>query len=219
MRPARFPLLLGALAAGVLAAQEPPALLQITIETIKPGSEAQYGAIEERLAEMCARRGCPNDYLALESTTTPTQVWWFTMYATQADIARIALAYERDADLLRELRELSNLKRELTDAPVNHLAAHQPELGDASRWRIGELRFAAVAVTAAGSAPGSRIGTVFDEPEGGSRFTVIGAATRAEADAAAASLGTDALVFEVRPSWSKPAAAWVGANPELWARR
>ena len=219
MRPSRVSLLLGTLAAGALSAQEPPALLQITVETIKPGSEAQYGAIEERLAEMCARRGCPNDYLALESTTSPTQVWWFTMYATQADIARIALAYQRDADLLHELRELSTLKSALTDVPVNHIAARQPELGDSSPWRIGELQFAAVAVTPARHVPGPRIGTVFDEPEGSSRFTVIGAATRAEAEAAAASLGADALIFEVRPSWSKPANAWVAANPELWARR
>ena len=133
MRPSRVSLLLGTLAAGALSAQEPPALLQITVETI--------------------------------------------------------------------------------------IAARQPELGDSSPWRIGELQFAAVAITPARHVPLPRIGTAFDEPEGSSRFTVIGAATRAEAEAAAASLGADALVFEVRPSWSKPANAWVAANPELWARR
>jgi hypothetical protein len=168
---------------------------------------------------MCARRGCPNDYLALESTTSPTQVWWFTMHATEEDAGRVVVAYQSNAELLRELLELSALKREFTDEPVNRVAARRSDLGDSSPWRIGALQFTVVAVTPGGRETGPRIGTVFDEPESGSRFTVIGAATRAEAEAAAARLGAEALVLEVHPSWSKPADAWVAGNPELWASR
>lgn len=200
---------------GPLAADEPPAILQLTIETIKPGSEVQYGTIEERLAQMCARHPCPNNYLALESTTVPKEVWWLNAYASQAEVDRIAQAYERDPALLRELRELSAQKRDLTDEPVNRMTTRRPDLGDSAPWRIGAVPFA---VIAEGRGAEPRLGAVFEAADG-SRFTVIGATTRADAEAAAANLSTGARVFAVRASWSKPAQAWVEANPQLWVRR
>lgn len=208
-------LLLAPLAAGTVAAREAPPLLQITIETIKAGNEAQYDAVEERLAEMCARRACPNSYLALESTIAPTAVWWLVEYASQPDVDRVAKAYQNDAALLRELTELSAQKRAFTDEPVSRMATRRPDLGDSAAWRIGEVPFAVIAERPAAE---PRIGAVFDSPNG-VRVAVVGAATRMEADAAAAMLGASARVFRVHPSWSMPAAAWIAANPELWTRR
>jgi hypothetical protein len=208
-------LLLGPIAtATVAAAQEPPALLQITVETINLGSEAQYDAIELRLAEMCARRRCPNDYLALESTTAPHEVWWLVTYASQSEVDRVAAAYANDAALLRELLELTAQKREFTDEPLNHMTTRRPDLGDAAAWRIGEVPFTVIAERR-GSEP--HLGTVFEAADG-TWFAVVGAATQSQADEAVARLGAGARIFAVRPSWSKPAEAWRAANPELWRR-
>jgi hypothetical protein len=200
-----------------VAAQQAPALLLITIETIKRGSEAQYDAIERRLSELCVGRGCPNDYLALESATPPTEVWWFVMYESQAEVDRIAKAYASDAALLRDLETLSTQKKQFTDEPVSRLTTRRADLAGSDSWRIGELPFAVVA-TGLAAQPGAvpRAGNVFDAPDG-TRFVVVAAATRAEADAAAAALGAEARVLRVRPSWSKPAEAWRSGNPELWA--
>jgi hypothetical protein len=208
-------LLLAPLATGMVAARDAPSLLQITIETIKPGRLAQYDAVELRLAEMCERRKCPNSYLALESTTAPTAVWWLVEYASQLEVDRVAKAYQDDAALLRDLTELSAQKQEFTDEPVSRMTTRRADLGDSAAWRIGEVPFAVIAEQR-GAAP--RVGAVFDSADG-ARLVVVGAATRTEADTAAAMLGEGARVFRVHPSWSMPAAAWVAANPELWARR
>jgi hypothetical protein len=219
LRQLRTALLLSPLVTGIgsATAQEAPALLLITIETIKRGSEMQYDAIERRLTELCVERGCPNDYLALESADPPTQVWWFVMYESQADVDRVAKAYASDTALLRDLEALTEQKKQFTDAPVSRLTTRRADLGGTDSWRLGELPFAAVA-TATQSGPEPRAGAVFDASDG-TRFVLVAAAARAEADAAAAALGADARVFRVRPPWSKPAAAWRAANPELWSLR
>ena len=57
------------------------------------------------------------------------------------------------------------------------------------------------------------------EAQDGRRFAVATAANRDEARAIAARLGSGARVLSVHPSWSRPAAPWVAANPTLWSRR
>ncbi len=216
MRHLGTALLLAPLAAATTAtsAQEPPALLQITIETITPGAELRYDAVEKRITEVCARR-CPNDYLALESTTAPTDVWWFVAYASQGEVDGVAAAYANDAALRRELEELSAQKRTLTNAPVSHMTTRRLDLGDGAPWRVGAVPFTVIAELR-GTEP--RLGSVFDAPDG-PRFAVVGAATEAEAQAAATRLGPSARIFAVNPAWTKPAEAWLAANPELWRRR
>jgi hypothetical protein len=143
------------------------------------------------------------------------------MYESQAEVDRVAAAYANDAAMLRELETLSAQKRAFTNEPVSRLAALRPELGDAAAWRIGELPFAVIAAhdgAAAHDGTAPRAGAVYDAPDG-TRFAVAAAATRAEADMAAAALGTGARVLRVRPAWSKPADTWRAANSALWAER
>jgi hypothetical protein len=208
-------LLLGPLAAAPTAApaQEPPALLLITTETINPGNELQYDAVEKRLTELCARR-CPNDYLALATTSAPMDVWWFVAYASQVEVERIAAEYADDAVLLRELEALSAQKRALTSAPASYMTARRPDLGDGAPWRIGAVPFTVIAERREAE---PRIGSVFETADG-VRFAVVGAETAVDAQAAAARLGAGARIFAVNPEWSKPAQAWLAANPDLWRR-
>jgi hypothetical protein len=74
-------------AQGPLAGQASPAVLQIRIERIKAGNEQRYDAIEREVAALCRRLNCPNAYLALESLTSPKEVYWLTAYRTEADVA------------------------------------------------------------------------------------------------------------------------------------
>ena len=203
---------LAALAAVSVAAQDPPPILQITIERIRPGGEAEYGVIEERLAEVCARLGCPNSYLALFSVGEPKEVWWFVMYPSQADIDRVAQAYEQNEPLLNAMRELAALKQDVTDDPIAYFANYRADAGAESVWRVGVEQFVVIA-----TAPDAS-GAVFEAADG-TRFAIASAATLADANTAAAKLGSTARVFEVRPTWSKPDDAWTAANPKLWTRR
>jgi len=194
-----------------LSADQVPAILQITIERIHAGGEIRYGEIEERMAETCTRLGCPNSYLALEAVVPPTEVWWFVEYATDADVERVRQAYEQNRPLLSALADLAALKRDITDMPVEHMTKHRSGLSIGANWRVGSEPFVVIGT-------GAGTGSVFESAEH-ALFTVVAAASPVEANAVAARLGPGARVFRVRPSWSRPAAPWVAANPQLWQTR
>jgi hypothetical protein len=213
MRRAQFLGLVLAMAHSTQAfTAETPPLLQITIEPIRPGKEAEYGAIEEELALLCARLGCPNSYLALLSLDTPKETWWLVSYASQADVERVAAGYTGNQPLLDGLRALAAKKIGIADAPTEHWTKPSADSSAAGPWQIGATRFAVIA-TEGGSGF-----TVFETSDG-RRFVVAGAETGAAAAVVATRLGSSARVFEVRVSWSRPAQEWTAANPELWAGR
>jgi hypothetical protein len=193
-----------------VSAQEPPAMLQVTRETISANGEPWYSRIERQLAELCARR-CPNHYLALESGAQPTEVWWLVAYESPSDVARIADAYARDAALLDAMRELNAQKRSVTSAPASELMQWRRESSAAEPWRVGTDPFVVIVDRAAS-------GAVF-ESDSGATLTVATARTRESALARAASFGAAARVFRVRTDWSSPDEAWVAGNAALWKRR
>lgn len=199
------------LTASTSFADRSPEILQITIERIHSGCEAAYGELEERMAETCVRLACPNSYLALESVTPPREVWWFVEYATEAEVERVRQAYEQNRPLLSALADLAALKKDITDAPVEHMTKHRADLSIGASWRIGSEPFVVIATKPA-------TGGVFESADH-AMFTVVSAASLVEADAVAVKLGVSARVFRVRPSWSRPAEFWVAANPELWQTR
>lgn len=188
-----------------------PAILQITIERIRAGGEVRYGELEERMAETCVRLDCPNSYLALEAVAPPKEVWWLVAYATGADVERVRQAYERNRPLLSALADLAALKRDITEIPVELMTTHRSDLSVGAAWRTGSEPLVVIAT-------GAGIGSVFESAEHG-LFTIVSAASPVEADGVAAKLGPSARVFRVRPAWSRPAAPWVAANPELWQKR
>jgi hypothetical protein len=192
--------------------RQPPPLLQIVQERLKPDAEQAYGKIEEDLARLCARMKCPNRYLALASVELPREVWWLNTYGSQAGVDRVGEAYTRDPTLLAAMSELAQRKKDLTSDPVDLMTTLRRDLSDASPWMIGEVRFAVVLEL---SAPVKASGAVFQAPDGRA-FVFAAASDREQADRIGSALGRAARVFEVRPQWSFPYDAWVARNPALW---
>jgi hypothetical protein len=199
------------LASQMSNAEQPPAILQITIERILPGGEPAYGELEERMAKACARLGCPNPYLALESVDAPKEVWWFVEHAEEAAVERLGRAYAANRPLLDALNDLAAQKKGITEAPIEHIARYQSERSVAEPWRVGSEPFAVIAI-------GAGRGAVFESAQLAT-FTVVSAPSLERARAAAADLRSNARVLRVRASWSRPAAVWVAANPVLWKSR
>jgi hypothetical protein len=197
-----------------LAAQPPPALLQIVQERLNPNAEAAYGKIEEELARLCTRMDSPNRYLALASLTLPREVWWLNMYASQTDVDRVAEGYARKTALTAAMRQLAQGKQGLTTDPIDIMTTFRPDLSDSSPWRIGELPFAVVLQT---PMPAKAAGAVFQSPKGGS-FVLVAAASRKDSDRMVSVFGRNARIFVVRPEWSRPYDKWVSLNPRLWRR-
>lgn len=191
---------------------QPPRILQVFREPLKPGVEAEYDRIESEIARSCAKLRCPHAYLGLESLTGPKEVWWFNGYDSPADHKQVAEAWAKNEAALAVLGNLSPRKARLTEKPIEAFANYRPDLSAGPPWLIGRGRFLVITVTR--STPKGN-GSVF-ETDDGTRFVIVPARTRAEADAEAAAAGAESRVFAVHPSWSHPAEDWIAADPPFW---
>jgi hypothetical protein len=206
-----FAVLIG-LAMQMATHSQPPQILQIHREALKPGSEAAYQEIEEGTARICAELGCPHPYLGIESLTGPKEVWFFNGYESSAEQKQVYEDYPKNASLFAALKKNGSRKASLTGKPVNTFANYRPDLSRGVPWILGHGRFLVIAVTKSNP----RIaGTVFEAADG-TRFIVMPFQAREEADAAAVVAGSGSIVFAVRPSWSFPAKEWVAADPAFW---
>src|SRR5260370_41850239 len=196
----------------LFAQSQPPSILQIHRERLKSGTEDTYQAIEEDTARICAEIGCPHPYLEIEALTGPKQVWFFNGYDSSAEPKQVVEDYAKNAVLMSALRKNSKKKASLTAKPVSVFAKYRQDLSTGVPWILGQGRFLVITVT-----KGNRRsnGTVF-EGANGTRFIVVPAQNREEADAAAAIVGTESNVFAVRPSWSFPSKEWIAADPAFW---
>jgi hypothetical protein len=191
---------------------QPPHLLQIHREPLKPGSEAAYHAIEEDTARISAALGCPHPYLGVESLTGSKEVWWFNGYQSSAEQRQVYDEYAKNTRLVAALQQNSTRKASLTLEPIEVVANYRPDLSVGTPWILGHSRFLVITVTRS-----NRLitGTVFEAPDG-TRFIVTSAQTRQEADAAQALAGPESNIFRVRPSWSFPAKEWTAADSLFW---
>jgi hypothetical protein len=200
------------------ASTDPPAIVQLYHERLKPGADAEYSRIEEAAAEVCARWKCPNYYLALESLEGPKEVWWLNAFASEADRDRVGRAYDQDTEMMTALRDVLQPKKELVREPQNFVATYRPDLSVGCAWRMDGARFFVFEPGgASGAPPGSprgSAGCVFEAPD--ARFVLAPAATRTEADRRAAVGGLHARILAIRPAWSLPAPAWIAADPDFW---
>jgi hypothetical protein len=200
------------LAMQVSAQVDPPQILQIHRELLRPGREAAYQEIEEDTARICGRLGCPHPYLSIEALTGSKEVWFFNGYESLAESERVVKAYSENSPLMAALQENSKRKAKLTLKPVSVFAEYRQGLSQGVPWMLGAGRFLVITVTK----NNRRIdGTVFETADG-TRFVVMSAQTREEADAKAVAAGSEAKVFAVRPYWSMPAKEWVAADPAFW---
>jgi hypothetical protein len=188
-------------------------MLQIVRESLRPGGEADYRAIEEDAARICADLKCPNSHLAMESLTGEKEVWWLTPYESQSDRRRVAKGYAGNPALMAALQEISRRKKGLVGPPTDILASYRPDLSRGASWKVGGTRFFVVTVTR-GDSPVA--GSVFEAPDG-MRFVFRPSDTRRGADLLAAEADPKkTTTVAVRPYWGMPAREWIAADPEFW---
>lgn len=63
----------------ITASAQPPPLLQIVREPLKPGTEAAFNAIEEERAHLSATLACPHPYLGAKAITGPKEACGSTL--------------------------------------------------------------------------------------------------------------------------------------------
>jgi len=193
---------------------QPPPILQIYRERLKPGCEAAYTAIETETAQLAAALGCPHPYLGAALLAGATEVWWFNGFESSAGRQRVADQYASNGRWMAALTRNSERKASLTLDPIEALAAYRPDLTVGAPWILGRGRFLVVEVTGTDARIG---GTVFESADG-ARYVVTPAQTREDADAAPTHGGAERFVLAVRPPWSFPAQEWIASDPEFWQR-
>lgn len=194
---------------------QPPQILQIYRDHVKPEHEAVYREIEEEAARICAALGCPHPYLGIESLSGPKEVWYLNGYGSSAEVKQVANDYQKNAALMSALTtRVTKPKAGLALEPLDVFAHYRPDLSRGAPWSVGRGRFLVITVT---NGNPRMDGTAFEAPDG-TRFVVLPAQTREEADANAAAAGQEARVFAVRPSWSMAAQEWIAADPTFWRR-
>jgi hypothetical protein len=201
-----------ALAMQVAPSTEPPALLQIVREPIKPGSEAAFNTIEEEIARLAVTLGGPHPYLGAESLTGAKEAWWFNAYRSSAEQQQVADAYAKNASLMAALQQTAKRKAELRLKPIEVLGRYRADLSAGTPWRLGQGRYLVITF-AKGTA--KLAGTVFATADG-TRFMVTPTESRQDADAVKASAGPESVVLAVRPSWSFPAPEWIAGDVPFW---
>jgi hypothetical protein len=200
------------LAMHITAQLESRQILQIFREALKSGSKDAYRRIEERTARLSAELGCPHPYLGIESLTGSKEVWWLNGYTWAAERKQVVDDYSRNTRLLAALKENSQRKASLTGKAAEIFANYRPDLTVGVPWILGHGRFLVITVMKSNR----RInGTVFEVTDG-TRFVVMPARTRKEANAVAAAAGPASNVFAVRPSWSFSAKEWVAGDKLFW---
>ena len=205
---------------------QPPRILQIYRDHLKPGSSTVYRKIEEDAARVALDLGFPHPYLAVESLNGPKEVWFLNGWTSPADQKQVVDDYAKNAQLIAAFERIAKRKAALALEPVEAFANYRQDLSRGAPWSLGLGRFLVITVT---QSERPIEGTVFESADGdfptggyaprvaaGTQFLVTPAQTRGEANAKAAARGSDTIVFAVRPSWSLPAKEWVTSDPEFW---
>ena len=199
--------------AELLAAEQPPNLLQIFRESLKPGSEAAYQTIEDEIARLCVELKCPHPHVAMEPLAGPKEVWWLNAFESDAARQRVVDAYVQNGPLMAALDRSSRLKAAVTATPIDVLARYRPDLSRGAGWTLRGARFVVVAISDHDLTASA---AVFEAPDG-TRYILKPVDTREKADAVARRLAPGATVFAVLPRWGLPAKDWVEADPGFWS--
>ena len=197
-----------------LLGHESPSLLQIFRETLKPGAEAAYDAVEREIARQCKTLRGPHAYLGLESLQGPKEVWFLNGYRSHEEYDLVAEAYARNAPLMAALVESSRRKASYTHSGHEVFVTRSAEASAGRSWALGRGRFVVIAIGPAPHASGS---AAFYAPDGGGCH-VWSTLTREEAERIAQAAGPATHLLALRPAWSLPEPSWTTADPVFWSR-
>ena len=130
MRPVFFTLLLVCVALPACAQQAvlpPPDILQIYVDTVKPGKLPEYTRIENEAAGACARASTW-PYLALEARSGPQEAWFVSGFDSYASMERSDEPFLRNAALAADLGRLMEAKTNLVSDPHTVFLRYRDDL-------------------------------------------------------------------------------------------
>lgn len=186
---------------------KPPKILQVYRDFPKLESFSDYAKIEEDAARICVELYCPHPFLAMESITSPKEVWFLSGFKSQADRDNVVLDYANNSALKAALQQIAARKSGLIADPIELFANFRPGMSRGLLWTLGQSNFVVATLTLLSL---KVEGTVY-ETEDGKRLIMKSAQSRGEAQKLAAA-SPDTQIFAVRPQWSMPGKNWTIAG-------
>lgn len=186
---------------------KPPKILQVYRDFPKLESFSDYAEIEEDAARICVELHGPHPFLAMESITSPKEVWFLSGFKSQADRDNVVLDYANNSALKVALQQIAARKSGLIADPIELFANFRPGMSRGLLWTLGQSNFVVATLTLLSL---KVEGTVY-ETEDGKRLIMKSAQSRGEAQKLAAA-SPDTQIFAVRPQWSMPGKNWTIAG-------
>jgi len=143
---APFALLVGASAPLGLAAQEPavgspPKVLQIFVESVKPGKGAAHAKLEAGWPAAFRKAKWPTHYLAMTSMTGPSEAWFLSGYDTFDSWEADGKHMDRTPALQQEVNRLGQQDGELLTGTKGIVAVYREDLSYRPNIKLGEMRY------------------------------------------------------------------------------
>jgi hypothetical protein len=136
----------------VAAAQEaapsksPPKVLQIFVESVKPGKSAAHEKVEIGWPAAFRKAKWPTHYLAVTSMSGPGEAWYITGHESYAAIETDNRNVEQTPALSKELERLSQVDGELLSGTRGLLATYRPDLSYRPDIDIAQMRYFALTI-------------------------------------------------------------------------
>ncbi len=143
---APFALLLGAAAPVAAPAQEPassgpPKVLQIFVETVKPGKGAAHAKVEAGWPQAFRKAKWTSHYLAMTSITGPSEAWFLAGYDSYAAWEADQKHMDQTPALGREVDRLAAQDGELLSGTKAMVATYREDLSYRPNIKLGEMRY------------------------------------------------------------------------------
>jgi hypothetical protein len=119
----------------------PPKILQIYREEIKPGKAPAHEQVEAGWPKALAKANWPTNYLAMTSSTGPSEAWFMTGFdsleAWEKDSGNVA----KNSALKKELDQLEALDGELRSGGRSLVAMYREDLSHQANVDIPKMRY------------------------------------------------------------------------------
>ena len=133
-------------AAQATAPPDPPTMLLIYREEVKPGKAAAHGTNEQGWAAALAKGHAPTQWLAMTALAGPSEAWFLSAYDSYAAIQKNQDAMEASVALTAEDDKFSAQDGELLNRTSTIIARYRPALSYQSKVAMPQMRYMQVDV-------------------------------------------------------------------------
>lgn len=126
--------------------QSPPKVLQIFVESVKPGKGAAHAKVEAGWPAAFRKAKWPTHYLAATSMSGPGEAWFLSGYESFAAMETDQRNVDKTPVLSKELERLSQVDGDLLSGTRNILAVYRPDLSYRPDVSIAAMRYFALTI-------------------------------------------------------------------------